>query len=62
MSVGDLVRHIYTGRLCLVAGVGLYRHSVTLVGWPSNQVFNTVTDLELVSPAPQRAEESDESR
>ena len=49
MKVGDLVRHIYTGKLYLIAGVGLYRHSVTLVGWPANQVFNTQTDLELVN-------------
>jgi hypothetical protein len=47
MKVGDLVRHIYTGRLYLVASV--ISHSlVTLVGYPPNQAFNTQTDLELV--------------
>lgn len=61
MNAGDLVRHIYTGRICLVAGEGLYRRSVTLVGWPSNQVFNAVTDLELISPVRQREEESDDA-
>ena len=49
MNVGDLVRHIYTGRCFLIAGAGLYPHSVRLVGWPTNQVFNTQHDLELLS-------------
>jgi len=47
MKVGDLVRHIYTGRLYLIASV--VSHSlVTLVGYPSTQYFNTTTDVELV--------------
>jgi hypothetical protein len=49
VKVGDLVRHIHTGKICLIAGKGLYRHSVTLVGWPPDQVFNTQTDLELLN-------------
>jgi hypothetical protein len=48
MKVGDLVRHIYTGKIYLVArkiSAGL----VTLVGFPPNQAFNTWTDLELIN-------------
>ena len=52
MNVGDLVMHIYTGRIYLVAsrllGSSVY---VTLVGWPSNQVFNMHADLALVRAA-----------
>jgi hypothetical protein len=47
MKAGDLVRHIYTGKLYLVAAV--VSHSlVTLVGFPVNQCFNITTDIELV--------------
>jgi len=47
MKVGDLVRHIRTGKVYLVAskiGAGL----VSLVGFPPNQAFNTWTDLEVI--------------
>jgi len=48
MQVGDLVRHIYTGKLYLVA-TRLSAELVTLVGFPPNQAFNTHADLEIVN-------------
>jgi hypothetical protein len=48
MKVGDLVRHIYTGKLYLVA-TRLSAELVTLVGFPPNQAFNTHADLETVN-------------
>jgi len=50
VNVGDLVLHIYTGRMYLVAK----RHGqwlVALVGWPPNQMFNLRHDLTLVRAA-----------
>ena len=47
MKVGDLVRHIYTGKLYLVASIVSHK-LVTLVGFPVNQCFNITVDIELV--------------
>ena len=48
MQVGDLVRHIYTGKIYLVAS-NMRAGLVTLVGFPPNQMFNTWIDLELIN-------------
>jgi Tat protein secretion system quality control protein TatD with DNase activity len=51
VNVGDLVMHIYTGRIYLVRKAWSDGYSVSLVGWPPNQVFSAVTDLALVRAA-----------
>jgi hypothetical protein len=48
VKVGDLVRHIHTGKIYLVTS-NMRAGLVTLLGFPPNQVFNTWIDLELIS-------------